>query len=116
MGEEHTPEPEPVQPDDTKRRLLNDLFRRSLGAIGSGRLVMTCGVDALPEDTKAKIFLVVRDFDDFDQDDDPYGEHDFGALTVDQHRIFWKIDYYDAEYRYHGHVNRVLTIMLGHEY
>ena len=105
-----------VQTSHSKRCLLNDRFRTSLGLIGSGQVLITNGVDSLPEDTKAKILLAVRDFSAFNQDNDPHGEHDFGSLKIDGHSVFWKIDYYDAEYRYHGDVNRVLTIMLSHEY
>jgi hypothetical protein len=105
-----------VKISQEQRRLRNDLFRRSLGQVGGGRVVITSGVDALPEDTKARILLAVRDFDDFTPDNDPHGEHDFGSLVIDGHTIFWKIDSYDADYRYHGEVNRVLTIMLAEEY
>ena len=35
-------------------------------------------------------------FDAFDRDNDPYGEHDFGALTVLGERVLFKIDYYNA--------------------
>ncbi len=104
------------QTEHSQRRLLNDLFRSSLGLMGSGRVLITNGVDSLPEDTKAKILLAVRDFDDFNEDNDPHAEHDFGSIKIDGQAIFWKIDYYDADYRYHGEVNRVLTIMLPHEY
>ena len=38
----------------------------------------------------------VQSFDDFSSDNDPYGEHDFGAIDLpDAEKIFWKIDYYD---------------------
>lgn len=105
-----------VQTRPSKRCLLNDLFRTSLGLMGGGRVLITNGVDSLPEATKAKILLAVRDFSDFNEDNDPHGEHDFGSLKIAGHSIFWKIDYYDADYRCHGDVNRVLTIMLSHEY
>jgi hypothetical protein len=28
------------------------------------------------------------------EDNDPHGEHDFGAFEHEGQRIFWKIDYY----------------------
>ena len=34
----------------------------------------------------------------FDSGNDPYGEHDFGALTVEDKVIFFKIDYYDLDF------------------
>ena len=99
------------------RQLLNDIFRKSLGMTGSGRVVMTTGVDRLPESVKVKIFLAVRAFDDFDGGNDPYGEHDFGVIELaDQPKFYWKIDCYDANFQFGGDVNRVLTILLAEEY
>ncbi len=54
---------------------------------------------------------------------DPYGEHDFGAIDHNGQKIYWKIDYYDPDLKYgskdpSGPVQtaRVLTIMLANEY
>lgn len=65
----------------------------------------------------------VRDFDVFDGDNDPYGEHDFGSLEVEGRKIFWKIDYFDPSMLHHapdpGDCNttrRVLTVMFPEEY
>jgi hypothetical protein len=61
--------------------------------------------------------------DSFTEDNDPHGEHDFGAFEHEGARIFWKIDYYAPDME-HGSENpadpkqtvRVLTIMLASEY
>jgi Protein of unknown function (DUF3768) len=37
----------------------------------------------------------VRGFAKFEPANDPYGEHDFGAVDVAGQKFFWKIDYYD---------------------
>ena len=104
-------------PKPGSKQLLNDLFRKSFGMTGAGRVVMTSGVDQLSEESKAKIFLAVRDFDDFDDGNDPYGEHDFGVIELaDQPKIYWKVDYYDANFEFGGDVNRLLTILLAEEY
>ena len=70
----------------------------------------------------------VLKFDTFERDNDPYGEHDFGAFEFDGHNIFWKIDYYDrASFHSRRELGsedpsdpartlRVLTIMLANEY
>lgn len=66
---------------------------------------------------------MVRDFNNFTEDNDPHGEHDFGSLEHNGHSVFWKIDYYDQDVKY-GSDNpadiertvRVLTIMLAEEY
>jgi len=65
----------------------------------------------------------VRTFDDFSDDNDPYGEHDFGAFEQDGDKIFWKIDYYDRQLTQGSPdptdpklTTRVLTVMLASEY
>ena len=52
-----------------------------------------------------------------------YGEYDFGALTVEGERIFFKIDYLDRGLTGHSPdpadatvTARVLTVMLAEEY
>ena len=34
-------------------------------------------------------------FDDFNEGNDPYQEHDFGSVEYDGDKWLWKIDYYD---------------------
>lgn len=99
---------------------LNDRFRQTYWG---GQVMMTCGVQALPEDTCSKVFAAVQSFDDFVQDNDPYGEHDFGKIVIDGESFFWKIDYYDHTLRFLSDnpadptiTTRVLTIMLAWEY
>ncbi len=31
----------------------------------------------------------------FTEDNDPYGEHDFGGVELEEQTVYWKIDYYD---------------------
>ena len=101
-------------------RDLNDAFRRSF--VG-GRVVQTCGIVELPSDVRAKVIQCVSTFDAFSADNDPHGEHDFGAFEVAGQKFFFKIDYYDKTLE-SGSQNpadptittRVLTIMLAEEY
>lgn len=63
----------------------------------------------------------VENFNSFNEDNDPYGEHDFGTLRFESQKIFWKIDYYDQELKYwcdplDTACRRVLTMMLAEEY
>ncbi len=109
--------------NSTTKRIaeLNDLCRKSMGV--TGRLIQTRGINALPDHVKSAIREKVEAFDSFTGDNDPYGEHDFGAIEHEGNRIFWKIDYY-APGLMHGSENpadpkqtiRVLTIMLAEEY
>ncbi len=101
-------------------RSLNDALRRT-GR--SGRIVMTAGVASLGEELIAQVLLAVATFDAFDPDNDPHGEHDFGAVQVQGHRVFFKIDAYDRDLRYHSPdpadpavTCRVMTLMLAEEY
>ena len=101
-------------------RSLNDELRRTFSG---GKLMMTAGINALPDDAKAKVLSGVRSFSDFTEDNDPHGEHDFGSLTVEGHRVFWKIDYYNKSLDGGSEdpadpavTTRVLTIMLASEY
>ena len=101
-------------------RALNDAFRTSLDG---GRVMMTAGIDALDGDVKAIIIREVVTFGDFNADNDPHGEHDFGAIKVAGHKVFWKIDAYDQTMTYGSEdpanpdvTTRVMTIMLAEEY
>jgi hypothetical protein len=108
-------------------RELNDEFRRDpslLGVqIGLDKLVITHGVAARGNDFVDRALRTVRDYADFNEGNDPYGEHDFGTFTLDGAELDWKIDYYDTKLEY-GSPNpadpdvtrRVLTILLADEY
>jgi hypothetical protein len=83
--------------------------------------MMTQGVTAL--DQTAAMLQAVMDFNDFNSDNDPYGEHDFGNFAVAGERLFWKFDYYDSDMQMASLdpaddtiTVRVLTIMLAEEY
>lgn len=101
---------------------LNDACRKSGGAIG--RHFTTDGVAANGSEFIARAIAAVASFDTFNQDNDPYGEHDFGKVLVDGETLFWKIDYYDKRDPDLGAddsadaqtTERVLTIMLASEY
>ncbi|MCI5544013.1 MAG: DUF3768 domain-containing protein [Azospirillum sp.] len=100
--------------------IQNDNFRKHLS---QGTLVLTQGIRSnTPEDIK-EIITKVRNFDTFDENNDPYNEHDFGAFDYKGKRIFWKIDNYDREFLYLSPdvsnprlTNKVMTIMYAEEY
>ena len=60
-------------------RVLNDDFRTTF--IG-GRVVMSAGVADLSFGMKAQVMLKVQCFVEFNENNDPYGEHDFGSFEV----------------------------------
>ncbi len=93
---------------------LNDEFRKR----GDG-VTITHGVQLL-EDLYG-LLGSVRWYDDFNADNDPYQEHDFGSLDWHGTPVFWKIDYYDATLRgwcdpEDPACRRLLTVMLASEY
>jgi hypothetical protein len=102
-------------------RTLNDKLRQ--GQAPGGRIMITQGIRAAGDAFVRDVIAAVQSFEAFDADNDPYGEHDLGALTVEDRKIFFKIDYYDralvagspdpADPRV---TTRVLTIMLAEEY
>ena len=101
-------------------RQINDQLRRD--GLG-GRIVLTAGIAALAHDEKASVLRAVRGFESFDANNDPHGEHDCATLGVGEHRVIWKIDYYDQDLAGHSPdpanpdvTQRVLTIMLAEEY
>src|SRR5579862_5174954 len=80
------------KPNSERIRELNDSFRQTFNG---GRVVVTEGVDALSAQIKAEVLQQVRDFDRFDRENDPHGEHDFGSYEMAGERFFFKIDYYN---------------------
>lgn len=66
---------------------LNDDFRHHLS---KGTLVLTSGIRCNTKEDIAEIIAHVRNFNNFNEDNDPYGEHDFGAFDFKGKKIFWK--------------------------
>jgi hypothetical protein len=101
-------------------RTLNDELRQNLSV---GTALITAGVAALGAEAVARIVKTIAVYDDFSHANDPYEEHDFGAFEVDNHKLFFKIDYYDQARCCHSPdpsdpsvTERVITIMLAEEY
>ena len=101
-------------------RVLNDQFRKlHLG----GRIIFTRGVIDLGPEKVQTVLQDIAHFDTFDRANDPYGEHDFGAVALDGQRVFWKIDYFDPTLTMGAEdpadettCVRILTVVLASEY
>ena len=98
-------------------RELNDAFRKSFKG---GKVVATQGVAALGDHEYHRVLQAVQEFSDFNNDNDPHGEHDFGSFEYHHQKFFWKIDLYE-EPGVKGTdpqpvVKRVLTIMLAEDW
>ncbi len=111
----------------------NDLFRKALidptAAIEmhskgiQGQVFVTPGVSDEGVEFQTAALAAVASDDQFDEGNDPYGDHTFGTVTVSGQKLFWKIDLYDADYKYGSErpfdpavTRRVLTIMCPSEY
>ena len=109
-----------VHPRSRAIAALNDLARQTL--LGC-RIVLTEGIMVLPDPDRIEIVNRVRSFDAFTPDNDPYGEHDFGAFDCQDRKIYWKFDYYERDSEWGSpdpsdskQTLRVLTIFLAEEY
>ena len=84
---------------------------------------MTSGVSELPLSEQITLMNLVRTFDGFNKNNDPYGEHDFGKIEFEGTAYFWKIDYYDVDFKCLSPdpsdetvTRRILTVMGADEY
>lgn len=99
---------------------LNDAFRANPIF---GLLMLSPKIRATPLADVDEIIEQVGAYNDFTNANNPYGEKDFGAFDYHNHKIFWKIDYYDKDLRQLSPdasnpklTIRVLTIMYAEEY
>lgn len=102
-------------------QILNDRMRTQ--GLGNGSIMLTPGIQAEGQEFVVAAVDAVRTFSDFSEDNDPWGEHDFGAIDLSGKKIFWKIDCYDPTLSQGSEnpanealTHRVLTIMLAEEY
>ena len=118
-------------------RRFNDEARRNPGTACIANV--TIGFQALSDADRFAALVQIVGFTEFTGANDPYGEHDFGAVyrradgawtqrrPADEKTIaatvFWKLDYYDNSLTFGSdapwdphRTKRVLTIMLASEY
>lgn len=116
---------------------LNDMARQAMGVACTA--VATVGFRSLSASDQSRVRELIETFDAFDEDNDPYGERDFGTIYQlgdgrwtterprvrddERERVFWKFDYYDRDLQFGSEdaanpavTRRVLTIMLADEY
>ena len=111
---------------DTKQTVVNETSAKIARLNDAARenavnYMTTRGILSLDPEVVSDIYIGVQEFRDFTEDNDPYGEHDFGSFKVGGVKIFWKIDYYDEALKgwcdpLSPDCTRVLTIMRADEY
>ena len=116
-----------VSEDLARKQLLaeqNDYFREHCKPVNiRGEIYVTRGVHDMGFEAMSTILLAVAQFNNFTEDNDPMGLHDFGSFDMFGKTFFWKIDYYDSNKEYGSEdptdpekTFRVLTVMLAEEY
>jgi len=106
-------------------RALNDKFRQTFDN-KIGKVIITHGVGCLNINQLQQLIQAVKQFNDFNEDNDPWQEHDMGRIELFDEKFFFKIDYFDSQ-RYEQGIGseepenihktfRVMTIMLVNEY
>ena len=107
-----------------KIRALNDNFRRNIFTNNTlGEVCLTAGGAALIPWQQLQLLEEIATYEDFNEGNDPYQEHDFGSVEYKGTDYFFKIDYYDNDLKYHSPdpanaslTHRVLTVMRADEY
>ena len=120
-------QPQQLSQHTAKIRELNDALRTTRDPIAwlmmNGSLVITRSLDNKGNDFIDHAVSVMRSFSDFNEDNDPWGEHDCALMEVDGETVIWKFDYYSpdmlvgSEAPWDASVTRrVLTLMLAQDY
>lgn len=98
------------------RRMNDELRWLTVRGCALGSIVMTSTITNREAKLQAALMCKVMTFEAFN---DPYDEHDFAMFDHEGETWFFKIDYYDTDYRYGSPdpsdatlTRRVLTI--GH--
>lgn len=110
--------------------VLNDQMRAKLDSPAPNIVVMTAGILAMVDSDpvtaiarQLELMLIVSNYADFSEDNNPHGERDFGDFEWRGTRCYWKIDYYDRQTEWGSPdpadpavTCRVLTILRADEY
>lgn len=103
----------------------NDQFRQGDPTI-PGTIVVTRDLQNVLDEAAiagGELVTAVRAQTSFSEENDPYGEHDFGSFTIAETACFWKIDLYNNTLDGGAEApadltqtHRVLTIMRAADY
>ena len=101
----------------------NDACRARRPGGGQGQWVCTRAVNDEGPDFVQACMAAVAEYDDFTEDNDPFGTHEMGFMEVRDQKVWWKIDLYDRAYENGSpeptslaETRRVLTILFPSDY
>lgn len=99
---------------------LNDQLRKTGHG---GTVVITQGIQNLTGFRAATLCAALADYNEWDCENDPHGERDFGDITLFGANLLFKIDYYDKDLQFASDdaadptvTQRVLTVMLASDW
>lgn len=109
--------------DQTKAKRIRDLNDACRSTFTRCSIVMTAALMEVPPNRRAGILKKVRELEEFNDDNDPYHEHDMAFFEDGGERFFFKFDYFDVSLE-HGSddpsdeekTRRVLTIGFASDY
>jgi Protein of unknown function (DUF3768) len=94
---------------------LNDGLRKTCEG---GTVVITRNVRNLQGFNAPELMKALAEYDGFDEDNNPYGERDFGDFPLFNTDLYFKIDYYDPDLKFGSDdpadssiTHRVITVM-----
>ena len=113
----------------TEPSIISKINDRQRGLFGEPENEFTVSVatpgvvDFIKRNGSEELVSKIRSFDNFNEENDPYGEHDSFVFDLNNKEFFFKIDYYSKD-REHGSedpadeskTTRVMTVMRSSEY
>lgn len=117
-----------VRTSPDQLRVGNDIYRKNLINSKRFKMVLSWNVSNYSMANFVmfqRLLEKVRTFKQFNKEDDPYGEHDFGRIEHDGQTFYFKFDYFDGPDLMNGfdkesmtsdRCYRTMTIMEASEY
>jgi hypothetical protein len=101
-------------------RRLNTEFRTTFRG---GQILLSPGFASLCPKIKATALQRVADFKDFNEENDPHGERDYGSFDHFGFEVWWKIDYYAPDMEHASEnpadpakTKRIMTVGLAQDW
>jgi predicted enzyme involved in methoxymalonyl-ACP biosynthesis len=99
--------------------ITNDLLRGQLPnpLPNPHKTIVSATISKMTNEKRLQILNLVKEYNQFDLNNDPNDEHDIGVFDFENVTFIWKFDYYNNEQtRFKENGIRTLTVMLDSEY
>lgn len=100
---------------NTKIADINDSLRAHLpGALPEPhRLLLTLKVQRLAPEKLNTLLRQIANFNNFNIENDPFDEHDYGLILFEDEEYFFKFDYFDRSFKHHQ-TNGLRALTISH--